>query len=246
MEISEDSLRKLIACIVEKVKAELSTKQEKVFVILAEGCKTQIPAFFENLEKNDNYHMNTIITPSMESNYQQILKYYKTCGTIFNRDEINNESLSQYTTVFPFTPREVIVKTALGIDDTFETKWIRNCFEKGQKVILLSSGFERFTGKEPTKYIQTMQNYFKTILEYGIEIKTTFNSNENTLYQGESSFFTMEQKAVCSQKQEKRVITTVDIEKCGRNGQLILQKGDIITSLAEDRAKESGVHIIRN
>lgn len=176
MEINEDSLKKLIEYIIKKVRIELDSNREEIFAILTDGWRIQYPAFFENINNIEGIQqVNVVVPPSINNECIQILKSFKSCGTIFSQNEINPKDINQFITVFPTTPRELIVKTALGIDDTFETKWIRNCFEKGQKIILLSSGLERFTGKEPQKYVQTIQSYYKTALEYGIEINDKFN-----------------------------------------------------------------------
>lgn len=180
MELSDESLKKLIAYIIKKVQEELNqTKvQEEIFIILTDGWKPQYPAFFEAVDIIDGIVVNTVIPPDLENEYIQKIRCYKSCGRVLLQNEINMRQLNCFTSVFPAVPREIIVKTALGIDDIFETKWIRNCFAKGQKIIFLSSGLEKFTGKEPLKYVQTIQGYFKTVLEYGIEIRDKFNPYE--------------------------------------------------------------------
>lgn len=241
MEINETALKNLIAYIVQKVKEELRTNREEIFVLLTDSWKKQYPAFFEDLKQKQWIHINTVLPQNMENEYKQ--KIIEICGntvSFFNKKEIDVNHLKCYTTVFPSIPREIIVKTALGIDDTFETKWIRECFEKGQKIIFLSTGLEKFTGKEPQKYVQTMQEYFRTILEYGIEIKETIDEIECSQ---KEQYFDIAQNNF--QNQYKKIITINDIENCGKNNKLILKKGDIITSLAQERAEKIGIHIIR-
>lgn len=241
MEINETALKNLIAYIVQKVKEELRTNREEIFVLLTDSWKKQYPAFFEDLKQKQWIHINAVLPQNMENEYKQ--KIIEICGntvSFFSQKEINVNHFKCYTTVFPFIPREIIVKTALGIDDTFETKWIRECFEKGQKIIFLSTGLEKFTGKEPQKYVQTMQEYFRTVLEYGIEIKETIDEIECS--QKEPYFDTAQNKF---QNQYKKIITINDIENYGKNKKLILKKGDIITSLAQERAEKIGIPIIR-
>lgn len=61
-------------------------------------------------------------------------------------------------------------KTALCISDTYETSWISECMDKGSRVVLLRSGLARFSGKEKPAYRNRVMNYYRQILEYGVEI----------------------------------------------------------------------------
>ncbi|MGL5435589.1 MAG: hypothetical protein ACRDBO_09370 [Lachnospiraceae bacterium] len=73
-------------------------------------------------------------------------------------------------TVFPVVPRDLVVKTALCIGDTFETSWIGSCIEQGSMAVFLRSGLERFSGREPRAYVERILEYYREVLMYGVGI----------------------------------------------------------------------------
>lgn len=89
--------------------------------------------------------------------------------------------------------------------------------EKGQRIILLSSGLEKFTGKEPPSYINKILNYYKTLLEFNIEItkdifqieeyENKFSENSSVVYES------TEYNEVLNNKDGKRIITVQEIER---------------------------------
>lgn len=244
MELNQESLKILIRNIIIKLFKEFKKTNEDLFIILNNCWKNQYDVLLKELENHNQFTVNIVIDSSMENEfYFNKIKSYKNSGLIIKREEINMESLNIYKTVFPYVPREIIVKTALGIDDTFETKWIKNCFSKGQQILFLSSGMEGFTGKEPKKYIQTMQQYYRTILEYGIQIKNKLCFDDILNIEENISF---NDSVVKNQVKQKKIITTSEIESYRENKKLVLKNNDIITSLANDRARELGIDIVRN
>lgn len=114
-------------------------------------CCAVVPAGWEN-------------TPGLSK-----LKEYSDRIRVIGQNEADDIS-GDYITVFPGFGRGLAVKAALCIDDTFETAWIRTALEQGQKIVILKSGLERFTGREPNAYVKTILGYYKTLLEYEIEL----------------------------------------------------------------------------
>lgn len=138
-------------------------------------------------------------------------------------------------TVFPVVPRDLVVKTALCISDTFENNWISSCIENQSKVMFLKSGLKRFSGKEPKAYVDRVLSYYRTVLEFGIEI-------------GEmKDVFSMAKEDIVLEcpieTGEKRVITASNVMEYALNGIITLRPDDIITDLAKDRARASDVMI---
>ncbi len=60
----------------------------------------------------------------------------RSLGTILHRSCENCGIWTERVTVMPVVPRDVLVKTALCISDTYETSWIAECMEKGSRVVL--------------------------------------------------------------------------------------------------------------
>ena len=102
--------------------------------------------------------------------YEARLMETKACSHILHRSCEKPADLETAITVMPVVPRDVLVKTALCISDTYETSWISECMDKGSRVVLLRSGLARFSGKEKPAYRNRVMNYYRQILEYGVEI----------------------------------------------------------------------------
>lgn len=239
MEINETSLYQIILKVIQKMQDEnlipnFSVPVRNMYVILTENWEEEYGTFFRNLENRREYQIFTVIPPSMANDYYiKKLKECGDCGTILKQNEVSFEALPDSLTVFPVFPRDLAAKTALCISDTFETKWIQNCMANGRKIVLLKSGLEPFTGKEPKAYVSRIQEYYKIIAEYGIEIKENVKTPVSILPQNRT--------ADAGQK----VITEGDIDGFIQNRQIVLHQGDIITALAKEKALRLGIEIIR-
>lgn len=75
-----------------------------------------------------------------------------------------------FITIFPEYSRNLLVRTAIGMDDCDSSKWIRHAMELGQKIAVLKSGLENFTGREPQMYTKNILGYYKTLKEYNIDM----------------------------------------------------------------------------
>lgn len=249
MEINETSLYQIILKVIQKMMDEnlipnFSVPERNLYVILTENWKEGYRAFYRTLENRREYRIFTVIPPSMANDYYiKKLKECGDCGTILKQNEVSFEALPDSITVFPVVPRDLVVKTALCISDTFETKWIQNCMANGRKIVLIKSGLEPFTGKEPKAYVSRIQEYYKMIAEYGIEIKEALLTEEPACADPESTAGVLPQNRRTEAGQ--KVITEGDIDRFVQNHQIVLRPGDIITALAKEKALRLGIEIIR-
>ena len=127
--------------------------------------------FLREMETSDQYEIVPVIPSSWKDmGYEARLMETKACSHILHRSCEKPADLETAITVMPVVPRDVLVKTALCISDTYETSWISECMDKGSRVVLLRSGLARFSGKEKPAYRNRVMNYYRQILEYGVEI----------------------------------------------------------------------------
>lgn len=248
MNISEERLRELIIKAIELFKFENSTQntfidKKKLFVICTDEWNSLYWNFFEKLDNETKYQVNIVLSSRIKSEfYINNLKKFNVCKNIIYENDLKNYNLTEYITVFPVVPRSLIVKTALCIDDTFETRWIFQSMEKGQQVIFLQSGLRKFTGKEPKSYIKKMLDYYRILLEFDIQISKYIEEK--------TDFQLIDYKSNCydltlNKNNIKQIITEKEIENYMLSKKIILNKGDIITEMAKDKARNLNISIIR-
>ncbi|MGG7098256.1 hypothetical protein [Clostridium sardiniense] len=250
MEIDEKVIRELVIKAINLIQSENSTKslsipKKKLYVIFTEEWNSKYWDFFENLNKINKYDVYAVI-PSRITNNLHInnLKKFKVCKGIIDEKDVDFDDLENYITVLPTISRSLVAKVALCIDDTFETNWIFKNMEKGERTILLKSGLVKMTGKEPSSYVNKILGYYRTLLEFNIEISDEIvDINKESLSIGVD-----EPLDKVNEKKEhtsKKVITEIDIEKYVQDRKIILNKGDIITELAKDRARSLNISILK-
>jgi len=258
MEMDEKRLRELIIKAIELIKSEsiqnMFIPKKKLYVMLTETWNNKYWNFFEELNNQNEYDVYAIIPDKInDSLLINNLRKFEICKGIVHEKDVHFDELIEYTTVFPMVPRNVIVKTALCIDDTFETKWIFKCMEKGQRIILLKSGLQRFSGKEPLGYINKILDYYRTLLEFDIEISDSVIERENynlpvscksTSSINYSANYNMRLNENES-KNVKKVITENEMENYIQDNKIILNRGDIITDMARDKARCLNISIVK-
>jgi hypothetical protein len=252
MEIDEKRLRELVIKAIQLLQSESSIENQfipkkKLYVIFTEEWNNKYSSLFEQLNKQNEYDVYAVLPYEIYNDFHlNNLKKFSVCKSIINRNYVNFDDLTEYITVFPVVPREIIVKTALCIDDIFESKWIFKSMEKGQRTILLTSGFKRFSGKEPPKYINKILDYYKTLLEFNIEIKNDIFQVERDESKDRPIIYeNTNYNEVLSDNRSKKVITEQEIENYKYDRKILLNHGDIITELAKDRARSLNIQIIR-
>ncbi|MBW7572287.1 hypothetical protein [Caproiciproducens faecalis] len=249
MEISENDLYQIVLKVIQKMQngkmlSNFPVPEQKLYVILSEGWNEEYRSFFNTLKDQRKYCVTTVIPPSMANDYhQKKLREWEGCGTVLRQDQTDLAQLPDGTTVFPAASRELIVKTALCIGDTFETKWVQRCMANGQKIILLKSGLEPLTGREPAAYAARIKAYYRIIAQYGIEIKETVFEEETA---PENLKHAMSRPAPDKRAYGgHQVITEGDLDKFVQEGRILLAQGDLLTALAKEKASCLGIEIIR-
>lgn len=256
--MDEKRLRELVIKAIELVQAENSSNiviyKKKLYVIITEEWNGRYWSFFEKLNEQYEYEVYAVIPSRINTSLHiNNLKKFQVCKGIVDEKDVNFDELTEYLTVFPIVPRDIIVKTALCIEDTFETKWIFKCMENGQNIIFLKSGLQKFSGKEPLSYRNKILDYYRTLLEFDIEITDCIIEKENNIVLTESKSTSIT-KYVSNYNDNlnenkyqsiKKVITEKEVESYAQNNQIILNNGDIITEMARDKASSLNIQIIR-
>lgn len=253
MNISEEQLKKLVLRVLKELEAERAEaggKRQKLYMLCMTCWSREYGEFLKAMESADCYDIYPVIPLSWQKKgYEAELKKYSSCRGIVYRTCEHPLDLEDAVTVFPVTPRDVIVKTALCLSDTFETAWIAACIGYGSRIVFLRSGLARFSGREQPAYVSRVMEYTRQVLEYGIEIRAaeelgTPEHKEPCKPAGPvhqparlvmPEFVT--QHSGASNMGKKRVITSSNVETLSSGGILYLQPGDIVTDLAKDRAK---------
>ena len=169
--------------------------------------------------------------------YIQKLKELFPGDLVLGQEQAWEEQREEFLTVFPFPNRALIAKTALCLEDSFETRWIGRCFSQGQKIMMLQSGMEPFSGKEPKAYRTKIEQYIRTLTDFGIEFSDQLPAPQQRLEPAV--------RPEAERNTKKRVITEADLASGLTDGKLVLHQGDIITMLAKEKAAEMGIQIVR-
>lgn len=169
--------------------------------------------------------------------YIQKLKELFPGDLVLEQEQAWEEQREEFLTVFPFPNRALIAKTALCLEDSFETRWIGRCFSQGQKIMMLQSGMEPFSGKEPKAYRTKIEQYIRTLTDFGIEFSDQLPAPQQRLEPAV--------RPEAERNTKKRVITEADLASGLTDGKLVLHQGDIITMLAKEKAAEMGIQIVR-
>lgn len=258
MIMDEERLRELVIKAIKLVRLEnaqnLVIPKKKLYIILTEEWNGRYWNFFETLNEQNEYDAYAIISSSIIGTLHiNNLKKFNVCKGIINEKDVHFDERLEYITVFPIVSRNIVAKTALCIDDTFETNWIFKAMEKGQRIIFLKSGLQRFSGKEPLNYRNKILDYYRTLLEFDIEILDCITQMEKLDlaedFKGASSINYLKNNSVFLCEDElsriKKVITEKEIENYIQGNKIILNDGDIITDMARDRARSLNISIIR-
>ena len=132
-------------------------------------------------------------------------------------------------------------KIALGMIDSFISTIIWTFMYQGKKTYLDFNSVRNYLGEETKNMaISNMsEDYIKKILQMGaIELNQDDYSKEATI----NKSIKTANKSV-ENKQQKKVITESDIINLGKNGNLILPIGSIVTPLAKDKARAMNIKI---
>ena len=249
MEISEERLKELVLRALHALEAERKImtglrSRRKLYMICACAWNEKYEEFLNEMETSNSYEIYPVIPASWKKlGYEGRLKGCKACAGIVYRCRQRPEDLGDAISLFPVVSRDMLVKTALCISDTFETSWIADCIERGSRILLLRSGLARFSGKEKSAYVNRIMGYYRQVLEYGIEIcgkdelaeREAEKEKVHARQAVKTGFLPLQPAA--SNRGRKRVITASNVESLAFEGVLQLQPEDIVTDMAKERAK---------
>ena len=102
---------------------------------------------------------------------------------------------------------------------------------------MLQSGMEPFSGKEPKAYRTKIEQYIRTLTDFGIEFSDQLPAPQQRLEPAV--------RLEAERSTNKRVITEADLTSDLTEGRLVLHQGDIITMLAKEKAAKMGIQIVR-
>lgn len=238
MKISEEQLKELVLRVLKELETEKASgggQRQKVYMLCSAPWSGKYTEFLREMDASGACDVYPVIPASWErQGYETALKSYSSCSRIIYRSCQHPADLEDAVTVFPVVPRDVLVKTALCIGDTFENAWISACIERGSRVVFLRSGLAKFSGKEPPAYVNRIMEYCRLVLDYGIEIGAAGTvSNPEQLVEPEY----LVPVPHVEHQARRRVVTAANVEQFASDGVLHLQKEDIVTDLARDRAK---------
>lgn len=254
LNISEEKLREIIKRVLLEITNQSNTLKQnieklKVYIFCSKKCDSEYLDFLEQIYKSDLFHIHLVADDTLKNDLckSHINKYVPDENIIYFSDGIAKD-LSHAISIFPVVERDLVVKTALCISDTFCNKWISSAIEEGGKIVFLKSGLKKFTSKEPKAYINQIVSYYRKVLEYGIEIRST--SELIKLYKEKNSNEEMKVKlnikentSLQEDKVRKKVITLENVEQYGTNGTIIVNSDDIITDLAREKARNLNIEI---
>jgi len=220
MEFNETTLRKIISRVLEEME---ETSVPILYVVLTEAITYPL-GLFESLYIQQDYKVVILYDECLDIEKNREIFPEKSNFTYVQQSSITEPPLGVFESLFPMFNKTLIAKTALGVGDTFATKWIEHCFEQGQKVSILKSGMQMLTGKEPAGYQRTFQKYVKTLADYEINIIDKM---------ADMSFH---------KQAERKIITYQDVFNF-QGSEIKLDRQDIITDLAKEKAQELGIII---
>ncbi len=243
MEVDKNKLYRLIFKAIKQLDEEKNLcRNKRLYVVFPDQWKQEYGKVLQAAE--ENYQLFTVVSAAAASEKAlQNLYSSNRCGAVLKKEQVEFASLPPGTTVFPVVPRDLLVKTALCISDTFETKWVRNSLENGWKIIFLKQGIDPLTGREPKAYADRIRRYLRIVSEYGIELR------DHLLEKGFSQCLPQSEQRVenrqAESKRRPRVITAGELDGYETDGILTLGENDLITELAREQAEERGIKVVR-
>lgn len=145
----------------------------------------------------------------------------------------------RFLTVFPEPNRDLVVHTALCLNETYEDHWVQHSISRGMPVWMRRQ-HPLWTGAEPEAYQRRIQAYHQEAEAFGICFDEMWKIDK--LVETESQD---RQSQPAFLKVGKRFITGSDLAKLVQNGELRLGAADVLTEFAKEQAEERGVRIVR-
>nr|WP_263327207.1 hypothetical protein [Neobacillus sp. Marseille-Q6967] len=138
--------------------------------------------------------------------------------------------------IFLHVTQDLLVKGALGIFDTDESKWLSRCMMESIPVSLIPTAYlqeQLLEGKSKNAaYVEHLLGYKDSLEKFGVKLET-FESFVNNVKAG-----TLADSAPFA----KKLLTQKDVED-SKHAQIVVDKTTIITPLARDTARAMGKNI---
>lgn len=186
-----------------------------------EFSSDELISFFKNLEKK--YKLLFI---NSESKSQEISRIAGN-NLVINRSDLKTLDRNGFV-LFLDLSLSLLSKCALLISDDYESKWIIEAIKNGNKIFIREKEI-LYTEVSPISFKNRIENYKDILKQYGIDFnwKNLIKENNKLDYN--------------YKKNEKKLITATSIDKMQVNSNIIINKGDIVTLLAQERAEEKGI-----
>lgn len=236
----EKALEDLILRVIRQVLAEESQAKRRLYVVFADAFDCRCVSFLQSLSPADD--VTVIVDDTQAGRIRCDIELACPFAAVVMTSQAGSLPLTGSLTVYPVASRDFIVKAALGMADTFATEWLARCFAAGAAVHLLLSGLSRFTGREPTVYVQQILGYYRKLLEYGITIGHHLPQEK----QGNPvPAAVTEKKASPVVTCQEKVLTAADLYPYDKGTVLLVGAHTVVTSLAREAALSRGIEIRR-
>ena len=247
---------KEIRRIVLKVLADLSsgqgeTPRQRMYLLCLGAFDHRFIDFLQELP-HEKYDITAIVPAEWNDAQKEAIRQYPL--QIALPDAVPEE-LDGSVTVVPVVPLSLVVKVALGIDDTFSSQWILRCFGAGSKILLLQSGLQKFTGKEPPHYVDVILGYYRTLLLEDIWIGSTANLQNEWFAAAEATIPAAELPQASSAQPcqrdsrevfiDKRIVTFSDVIAQAPGTCIQVKPDAIVTDYAKERAEALKISFAR-
>ena len=166
MNISEEQLKELVLRVLSDLEAEkraecMKDSKQTLYMLCVSPWSERYMEFLKKMEGSDAYDIVPVIPPSWKNmGYEARLRQSVSFGKILYRSGEMPDNLDRAVTLLPVVPRDVLVKTA-------------ECMKQGSRVVLLLTGLEKFSGNEKPAYRKRIMEYYRQVLEFGVEICST-------------------------------------------------------------------------
>lgn len=172
--LTPELLRSIVESILKALELDQASELSppapgELYVVCAEPWEPRHSLMLEQLAGIKGTHIRAVVPA--EACWPTRLTAFAGWSSILTREQLDPFRLEgEWSAVFPSVPRDLLVKGALGICDTYETRWVRAAMEQGGKLFLPRRGFEHLSGKEPPRYRQMILSYCRILLEMGIAL----------------------------------------------------------------------------
>ena len=227
---------------------------KKVLVFLS-GGGVNIEEEFETLKEFNNLKYSVVLSDSARD---IIPKQYieELNADIIEDKKLMSKKIDEAEFILiPVMTRNILVKTAVGIRDTFITTGISDAIMKNKKIIVVKDSFDpdnlvniSLGYSQNAFYNEMLKNHMKTLESFGVsfinacELKNTINEllciEDKKLSQIDTIKKVITKEKVITNEMDqttlKGVITKTDLLPIGDNKRIKIAKGSVITPLAKD------------